>query len=618
MAERGAAVNDLGDMGDLSHLEIWQLKALQRMLRFPSAYTQRVVETLSFIESGCQHWRRDIQLRLPNVAAPNIEPGQVQTFIVSLGMFKRRRFPDFSVRDADGRRLPLLTRHQHGYCLATAMVRRFIPEASEWEALSRAADGPGALDELYAALVQMLTSVTHDTDPKSNDVDEALRRVLRCLPEVPLSRVDAAANLLAEAYDQMAYQTQYLCWVTGVPGSVVTLHVEYTMADAPRLEAGDRHVDLPTSYRTSSKVLRAIYERHVRFRRLRVRTYARVGLSPLYYVVRSPSNDHTGSYYFTVRPPADSRVILLDWGADRCWDRTSREVDSGYPTCHVHNGEGNFARTAVRPFISLFVRADTADHGRLSAVALLSLALAFIAQRGHFLGDVSDEAQWLLAAPAAVILFIGWQRRHHYGPQMRSLRYVLWVYVAILAAFAVSVSFAPVDVGEALATDGFWEDAISGTLALASLALLTGLFASGPIYERSTRRAFARAYGRVRIYPDSWSRAGRLRRYPWQWPSIREKHARLDAAKAKPQTFPSGAALFAYVCRAYTDRWVALTLAMLIGLILSVGDDWGDGRAQCARTAQRAAEGTEPPPTGRCSARVLSATPAVATSTGRR
>lgn len=74
---------------DLAQVSAEHVEALRSLLRQPSRYAQRVVERLSFLKRGGERWQRDVQIRLPMMPE---EPGDGR-FVVSLGMFRRCRFP---------------------------------------------------------------------------------------------------------------------------------------------------------------------------------------------------------------------------------------------------------------------------------------------------------------------------------------------------------------------------------------------------------------------------------------------------------------------------------------------------------------------------------------------
>ncbi len=569
---------------DLSQISEWHLDVLSLMLRQPARYTQRVVESLSFLPGGGQQWNRSLQIRFPHTPIPSEHPEELAShpnrYVVSVGMFERRRFPDFVVRDAHGNRLNLLTRSQHGYCLANGMIRGLLTPR-EWELLEPK-EVTWLLVPLYNDLVAMLTSVDAKRDPPGEDLYRHLGALLAALGADPL-RIDAVSQMLETAYDQLAHQTQYLCWVNGRPGETVQLDVHHTMADVPSLSgpASKSQVPLP-----SGKLRREARAVVLKLRDIRMRRYAAVGLRPLYYAVRAPSHDHAGSYYFVVTPPARSTVTLLDWGRQRCFAKRYESIDSAAYTCHIHNGEGTSSRTTIDgSIISLFVRAEPSDHGTLAAVAVLNLVLAFLAQQGSLLNTSrGGYSQWLLLTPALIAVFIGLQRSHHYGPFMRPLRIAMWAYAALSTMLAASVSFDFAE-GRWLGREGIFDDLTSAAVALSSAGLVVLLAASGPLYERATTRAFRRVFGRSRAYPGAWSRVQRIRRYPWQWPDMREKQRRweVDSPDDGTRSYPS-ASMYTYVGRKYADRLLMFLAIVLLLLAGGMTRFWGNERAD--RVAQ--------------------------------
>lgn len=588
---------------DLEFIEEWHLSALFEMLVRPSHYNRRVFESLTFLPGGGQQWERRLQIRLPRVptSSAQVSGGRSTStarlvahtptaFIVSLGMFERKRFPDLRVEDAAGRGLVLLTRYEHGYCLANGMLRQFLSN-DEWGMVNATEDGRATLDSLFPRLASMLTNVVATRDPKREDVLSDLDRLLR-LVEAPEARLELARTLMTHAYDQMQTQVQYLCWVPADAGSLVNLSVSYTIADSPNLSGYGESFNTPDgSVALADRLhLRRV---HAKWRDFRMRRYASVGLRPLYYEMRAPAHDHCASYYFAASPPPNSQITYLDWGLGRSFEKRSHELDSAQYSCHVHNGADASERSLiVGAKIALFVRADPADHGSLAALALFGALLTFLAQKGTFVTLVAGAVQWMLLVPAATVVLIGLHRQHHYAPVMRPLRITLWVYVALSVIFAAAAIFDTVPGDDWNGRVDALDDFASGAFGLASIALLVMLAASGPYYNRATRRELHRVFGRSRIYPGCWSRFQRLVRFWWFWPDAAEKKRRTehdypDDGRHHYET----ARMYESVCRRYADRAVLLSVALLCAVVIvAVESSWGEGRSQ-AELVQRTACG---------------------------
>ena len=504
-------------------------------------------------------------------------------FIVSLGPFERRRYPDLEVRDDCGHKLTLLTRQQHGYCLVHGILQRYLSEEEWLKVLAEYPPSPvaRALDTLVDHLFTMVTSVSARNDPLPETVEEDLTRLLRALG-VPADRCTDASRSLKTGYGFMAKQTQYLCWVAGEPGETVQLEVSYTLSDAPDL-MGPALTE-PELVRDSRRQLIASWalRARMRWRNWRIRRYAALGLLPLYYQIHAPSRDHAGSYYFTFAPPVDVDVAFMDWGRGRCFEKASNGVDCAHHTCHIHNTDRSDDPSAIAgSAISVFVRATPTDHGKLGGVALLSLGLAFMAQSGD-LKVQSGSTYWLLLAPAAIVVFIGLQRQHHYGRLLRPLRAVMWTYVAVHVIFAASVSFDPVKNDKLFGRANILDDVASGVLALSSAALLLVLFSSSSRYDRRVRLLFERMFVRARVF-KVWSRLRQWQRYPrpWKWPDNEERERRLEELPDDGTRSYDTANMYAYVARQYVDRRIAEAAALLLVLAIcgyTLGDGWGSGR----------------------------------------
>ncbi len=238
-----------------------------------------------------------LQLERSSSDRPSVSRIQRHTptaFIVSLGMFERKRFPDLRAEDANGRALGLLTRFEHGFCLANGMLRKFLSD-DEWGRVRTTEVGRTALDSLFPRLASMLTNVLPERDPRREDVLRDLERLLKLLDAHRRHGSTSRVVWMAHAYDQMLTQVQYLCWVPADAGSLVNLRASYTIRRMPRTFVR-RAFDSPdhATARTGRFNPRLL---HAKWRDFRMRRYASVGLlRPLYYEMRAPAHDHCASY----------------------------------------------------------------------------------------------------------------------------------------------------------------------------------------------------------------------------------------------------------------------------------------------------------------------------------
>lgn len=464
------------DADDLTVLGNDQLEALGALIFQPSRYLQRVVEHLSFLPAGGERWQREIQLRIP-VLETRAEPKEGKC-IVSLGMFRRSRFPDFTVKDASGERLNLLTRRQHQHCITVATIRQYLDE-DDWKRAP--AEATAELLQLYEQMASIITNIKGPHVSTPEHVGVSARALMERLGKQDSDR-DRVASELEVASGLLSRYTHYLCWVPAKWGETLAISATYTMSDTVRV-AGKPRKALDTE------------EAHW-WRRLRTRAYTSLNLFPVLYELRAPAHDHAGSYYFTIEPPEDAHVSMLDWGHGRSVEGESTETDCAHATCHIHNGERLKERNEDGPEeepiperhsiagakISAFLRADPVDHAALIAVALLNIGLAYLAQKGEFVAGGSDgQQQWLILAPTLVVALIAQHRRRYYSSATRSVRYVLWAYLAVNALFGASIAF-DVSGGDT------YDDIASAAMVVISVALIVLLVASGDLFERVTNR----------------------------------------------------------------------------------------------------------------------------------
>lgn len=448
----------------------------------PSRYIQRVVEHLSFLPAGGERWQRDIQIRVPTLPSSASPPGG--KCIVSLGMFRRSRFPDFTVKDESDVRLNLVTRRQHQHCIAMTTLRQYLDEA-DWQRAPL--EAPDELLTLYQQLAALITNIRGPELHSPQDVKVSAVALLSKL-EKSDAEIQRVSSMLELASGLLARYTHYLCWAPANWGDTLSLSATYTMSDTVRV-AGERRKAIDSDELTA-------------WTRYRTRFYTSLSLVPVLYELRAPAHDHAGSYYFTIEPPEDAHVSILDWGHSRSLGGESLETDCAYATCHIHNGEKlaeedereedpedpdspeSRRQSIAGAKISAFLRADPTDHAALIAVALFNIGLAYLAQRGEFgpNGGASQQ-EWLLLAPTLVVALIAQHRRRYYSSVTRSVRIGLWFYLGINALFGASVAF-DFSGGNKL------DNVASASMAIFSLALLVLLVASSGLFERITNRPF--------------------------------------------------------------------------------------------------------------------------------
>lgn len=468
-----------------------QLAALRQTLRSPTVYTQRLVEHLKFLPTGGQHWQRDLQLLIPEVGG--VDPNQDHLYIVSLGIFRRRRIPDFSVSDCNGRQLNLLTRVQHGHCLSHITIDQYLTDEERTKVSNGIAKDPvGKLAKAYAGLYQltfdMFTSVSEALAPLA---EQRLVELLQLLNS-PREAAAARAKLFMEDMKALSRVTQYLCWVRGRPNNAVRVTATYTMKDPVRLEAPRR-----------SKVEeKSLFKRvQSRFRAWCSEQYSRLGLGPIPYDIVTPANGHAASYYFTIEPPPESDIAYMDWGLDNSYGDGRDEWVCAHHSVHVHNGatllgpeEGPAERTEIpESKIHAFARLDPADHKQVVVAALLNIVFIWLAEAGRLTSELGGTSTpWLAFTPAVLIAYVAQQRRHYYAGSTGRIRAVIWGYLLLNVIFLISISFDIASDGSLVNRSGFTDDFVSSVMAASSIAVATLFLFVGSGYEFFVRHAFRR------------------------------------------------------------------------------------------------------------------------------
>lgn len=483
------------------------------MQRYPTAYVQRVVEQLSFLPTGGQHWQRDVQMRLPTDpsttgedievqpirVAPTMRADSKQLFIVSLGMFTRSRFADFTVCDAAGRRLPLLTRLQHGFCLATCFMFKYFSE----EQLPKVYSQQPAFDELWEAIFHLFTTVGGAGDSEAASVEEIAEILVGLLEslEAPTDEIERKRTRFLAEYTALQTVTQYLCWAIAEPGEPISLTATYTMADAPQISV-HAFGSKPTEGQVGklARVKAWWHSKKHAFAIKRTGFYASTGLGPLNYELLTPAHDHTGSYYFVIKPPENCRVSYLDWGLDNSIDNQAGEVDCAYSSVHIHNGATLVDDPPPDPVprssiagseISAFLRADFKEHWPLLIAAILTILLAVLAERGEFVSRGGGVSSVLLIAPTALLAYIAQRQSHHYAEATRWMGPLLIVYLLANIAFIASVKYDVLGGDTILGRANVLDDAISAAMVIASAGLILWFIAIS-YRDRIIRRYFKR------------------------------------------------------------------------------------------------------------------------------
>ena len=414
-----------------------QVRCLAQLLEFPTHHVQRCVEHLTFLPRGGQQWARCTQIQMP-IGSDDKPVWRV----VSLGMFRRRRFPDFQVRDGHGGRLNLLTRHQHGSILTQAMLTKYLlPFSRQLEALEKEPDSSSRVeyDGLVWALYELFTTAGGPEDEElcrlaAQDISKHYAGYLDACGHTESDYMEEKEKLEDELIELQGV-TQYLCWVQALPGEVVNLEATYTVEDArsPLFWDYDPSVDPDAQ---------PIVTEPDQSDKKRLELYRQFGFAPLNYAFRIPSHDHTGSYYFTLQPPSNSNVTFMSWDSGNSLDRLQTEVDSALHTVHIHN-ESDPVGGKYGGVINAFIRSHPREHKKVASGALLNAIFVILAATGHWSVDIaSSGAQvWLLLTPTILIAYLAEQQRHYYSHATKLQRGVLWWYLLISITFLIVLSF---------------------------------------------------------------------------------------------------------------------------------------------------------------------------------
>lgn len=469
-----------------------QVYSLTEMLLLPQLSTQRCVEHLSFIPTGGHQWTRDLQISIPDTSTPQ-EPAWR---IVSLGAYARRRFPDFTVVDASGRRLSLLTREQHGFALTQSAVNKLV---ASLPVLGHLAVGSYTHTDAYQAFWEALysffttsgalsdTERVETTDNLATLCDDVLTAIGLPL-EGKGDYVQAFTNELVELLDI----TRYLCWVHAPAGAVVDLRVTYTTVD-PRRKLGRG-----TLASRFSVLWTGLSEPREPRWKVWADWYRQFGLAPLNYEFSVPGSLHAGSYYFTLEPPLGTAVAYLDWEVGNSLE--TREVDCAMLSAHIHNQQPDQTASSSRGgTIRAYVHCSPRDHKLIVGTALLNCLFVFLVASGRIHGKTGSPAQSvLLAAPSIYVAYLARQQRHYFADAMRRQRGILWWYLGFSIAFLITLAFGNHD--GSLGSRGFSVPAsiIVWIWGASSALVAAWYFPLGGSYERVTESLARRKIGRVR------------------------------------------------------------------------------------------------------------------------
>jgi hypothetical protein len=469
--------------------------------------------------------------------------------------------------------------------LAVGLLQKFL-SSEEWDVIGNSPDALNRLSQLAAHLESMITAIPGTRRCTARGAQKRIRYLL-AVPEINATpeRINNAALMVEQECEKIAAQTQYLCWVYATPGSVVRLTATYTQSEQPHIRDEPESTVTPRGPRLS-------------FRNWRMLIYARLNVFPLHVINQTPAPSQCGSYYFMVTPPEDTRALLVDWGTgyrfgrprprpealDEAGNRPGEgqppEIDSGRPAFHSH--AASVSQSDMEAYfqgarVHTFLRSIPYDNAKIITIGLLGICLAWAAQRGALVSQPTGALQWLWLGPAALVLFIAQQQRHHYASLTTPFRMLVWCYVLLSMLFAASSIFDSAALGASPTEVGVGVRILSGAFAVASGVVVFVFYWSSSRFDIATERSYKRVLRRIRWYgtPSLWfARKGQLRA---------PKRPVISAAQLKVarRQHPSDR-VYSSIARHSIDRAIAGgTLGIICAAMLMVLSGWGE-RQSCA------------------------------------
>jgi hypothetical protein len=452
--------------------------------------TQRLIEQITFLPNGGRRVVRTLQIQIPTAASPKDTAWRA----ISLGAFGRRRFPDFMAYDANGRRLNLLTRYQHGRLLSGVFLAKHLRDFPLQTALVQAAfytPGAYSYNELTTATYECLTSVGDiDTERVARHLASIFRRLLSLFDPLPYDIYDRTVAFQAN-FEAILEVTHYLCWIQASAGEIISLQVTHTAADDGQT-LGSRNTTTSPQIRRSAKL-----------RELLMSWYREFGLAPLNSSIPIPSNGLTKSYYFTLEPPPQTDVTFLDWSTGNVFEDDKAELDSALNSVHFHYGDDSERDPPDhKRAIKMYLRSSTHGHKQIAAGAALNIVFVILVAKGHFSETVGGSTQtWLLVTPTLLTAYIADQQRHYYAYATRRQRAILWIYLAISIAFLIAFSF---HLTKGASNSWDWlSTATAWLLFISSAAVCTWYTLLGYSFRAITKSWTTKALKRSRVKLDA-------------------------------------------------------------------------------------------------------------------
>jgi hypothetical protein len=539
---------------DASAMTTARARCLNELVRRPEKYTQRFVEELSFVEGGGQKWTRNLQIRIPNTDITR----DTTWWIVSLGPFARRRFPDLRVTGSAGAPVKLVSRQEHGMALTTAILGKPLHHIRKDKNRRRALNTPEgrkALKSVYRLLVEFYTEIgnTGSREASAKAVVSAYRELLRT---VGFSDQTLQPKLedFAEALADLITSTQYLCWVRAAPGGTLHLEASHTARDPKHKadqgniqglvaslwigvtglrpvtkEERDAHIlDAPLAGRPAIRhyfgSLPVIFDRAARSER-QADWFRQYGLAPINYEFNVPTYRYATSYYATLAPPRHTLMTHVDWEIDNSFNNHS-EVDCALHSIHVYNPLNEAGREKTFRTTRAYVRSSPHHHKQILIAAALNFAVVWLLVKGQLLGNrVGPLQELVVASPSIWVAFLAQQQRHYYAHALRRSRAILWAYLLIALAFLVAAASS--DLNSSAHLDLTLGVKITAwLLAITSIGVIVWNVPLGHGYDRMVRFLRNRKYHAIRE-PQKLGPIGAFTNDLW-W--IKRQNERIDTS----------------------------------------------------------------------------------------
>lgn len=492
-------------------------RCLGEMIRKPTTCTQRFVEELSFVPTGGQRWERTLQIQIPKTANAD----GPAWWIVPLGPFARRRFPDLQVTNAAGSPVRLLTRRQHGQALTAATVAKPLHRIRKRKENYRDQMTSVKAFASYTRICRLLTEFYTEISDTDSRIEmskvivgeyKTLLHILQFADKVIQTKLKRLAADLADVTDT----TQYLCWIHAAPGDTIHLQATYTVRDPKhKLEEGSAgdlfkalwigvvgvrrktklELEKARGARTNRTVPLARRLRHYlpfrlnrKERRARQANWFRqYGLAPINYGFNVPTYRYTASYYATLVPPANTSMTYVDWEIDHSFNAS--ETDCAFQSIHVYNAPGDRGRDKTFHTTRAYVRCTPHHHKQILIASLLNVAVVWLLVKGRLPGVRHDVLQGLIvASPSLWVAFLAQQQRHYYAHALRRSRAILWAYLVVGAAFLVAVAANETNSG-GISSDHLGSELkiMAWLLAVTSVGICAWHFPLGQSYERTIK-----------------------------------------------------------------------------------------------------------------------------------